>query len=388
MHMDAASEVKSLASLGEGRDRASGGRYREPEPLLLQLGGVAPAATGWLWPRRVPLGRVTLLVGDPGLGKSLLTLDVAARVSRGLAWPDGSGAAVAGRVILLNGEDGVADTIRPRLDALGADADRVEVLRAVMSHVVGGEVPFSLTSHLAALETAVRQWPDTRLVVLDPLSAFLGTAHACDGARVRRLLGSLQLLAERTGVALVGVNHLSKRTQVSMMYRAGGTMAFVAVARSVWAVVPDPAVKERVLLLPVKCNLARRPAGLAYRVVPSPGAPEHPVVEWEPEPVETSLAEAMESGLALRQRRLDAAMVWLEDALANGPQPCQEVERRAREAGLAIVTLRRAKRALGVVAQRQGCGYTWLWRLPEDVSPARAVGAATPIREEAAAVVA
>ncbi|HUT34476.1 MAG TPA: AAA family ATPase [Planctomycetota bacterium] len=355
----------------------------EPEQIISQsqdgtyvamwvddLSQVAPRGVGWLWPGRVPLGKVTLLVGDPGRGKSLLALDMAARISRGVPWPDASGgSAPLGRTVLLSAEDDTADTIRPRLDALGGDPSRVRVVRAVDWEDGHGAEAFSLSRDLVALEAVIRQWSDTRLVILDPVSAYLGGAESYNNADIRRALAPVQDLAERTGVAVVAITHLTKRAGASVIYRAMGSLAFVSAARAVWAAVPDRDVPGRMLLVPVKCNLAGGVTGMAYRIVPHPDDPALPTVVWEPEPVAITADEAM-AALPKPTPREEAAE-WLKQVLSMGPLPSAEVERQAREAGFALMTLRRAKWALGVIPYREGAG--WMCRLPYTPGDAPAV---------------
>jgi len=351
-----------------GHMAASAKVEREAHVWLSDLSRIVPKAVGWLWPSRIPLGKVTLLVGDPGRGKSLLALDMAARISRGGPWPDAaSGSAPLGRAIVLSAEDDTADTIRPRLDALGGDPSRVCVLRAVRWQGTEGELPFSMTRDLPILERVVRQWDDVRLVILDPVSAYLGGAESYNNADIRRVLAPVQTMAERTGVAVVAITHLTKRAGASVIYRAMGSLAFVSAARAVWAAVPDPASKGspqatgRMLLLPVKCNLAGGVTGMAYRIVPHPDNPALPTVVWEPEPVAMTAQEAMD--IMPRPTPRDRAAEWLLTLLAAGPALATEVEERGCKAGFTLVTLRRAKTELGILSCREGTG--WMWRLPD-----------------------
>ena len=332
------------------------------EVWVRDLSQVAPRAVGWLWPNRVPLGKVTLLAGDPGRGKSLLALDMAARVSRGAPWPEsGSGCAPLGRTILLSAEDDEADTIRPRFDALGGDASRVCVLKDVDRYDIDRRGVFSLSHDVAGLEAVIGQWDDVRLVILDPVSAYMGGAESHNNAGIRSVLAPLQALAERTGVAVVAISHLTKRAAASVMYRTMGSLAFVSAARAAWVTVPDRATPGRTLLVPVKCNLASGVTGLAYRIVPHPENPALPTVAWEPEPVALTAEEAMAAPSLTRR---EEAAAWLAGLLSGGPLPCEEVERRAKEAGYSVATLRRAKQELGVEAHRLGFGASCAWSLP------------------------
>jgi len=187
------------------------------------LSQVTPRTVNWLWPGRVPVGKMTLLVGDPGRGKSLLALDMAARLSRGAPWPDacGTGApacattaeggcatscAPLGRTLILSAEDDTWDTIRPRLDALGGDPDRVSVIRAVDREVGHGLEPLSLARDMVVLDAVVRKWSDTRLLILDPVSAYLGGGEG--GTTLKRARRGLGVRVQRQGATGAWLLHL------------------------------------------------------------------------------------------------------------------------------------------------------------------------------------
>jgi len=180
-----------------------------PGPVLHCFADIASKQLHWLWPGRIPLGKLTLLIGDPGLGKSLLTADIASRVSRGTSFPDGA-VCESGSVIFLSAEDDAADTIRPRLDVAGADVFRVHTLDAVRVQLSGGSVTekaFNLETDCTHLESALSQHPDVRLIVIDPLSAYLGGTDSHSNAEIRGLLSPLAALAARCEVAVLAVTH-------------------------------------------------------------------------------------------------------------------------------------------------------------------------------------
>jgi KaiC/GvpD/RAD55 family RecA-like ATPase len=235
--------------------------------VLRCFSDIAPKPLRWLWPGRIPLGKLTLLIGDPGLGKSLLTADIASRITRGTPFPD-SARCESGSVIFLSAEDDPADTIRPRLDAAGADVSCVHTLEAVRVQLTNGsltEKPFNLETDVAALEGAVREHPGVRLIVIDPISAYLGGVDSHSNAEVRGVLARLATLAAQYNVAVLCVTHLRKSAGAAV-YRAVASIAFTAAARAVWAVAPDPEDADRRLLLAVKQNLSADPGGLAFRI--------------------------------------------------------------------------------------------------------------------------
>lgn len=340
-----------------------------PGPVLTRLSDVQPEPIAWLWAGRIALGKLTLIAGDPGLGKSFLLLDTAARVSTGAGWPDRPGERFdPGGVVLLSAEDGVADTIRPRLDAAGADVSRIVALEAV--RMIGdhgrpaGQRLFDLSRDIPALEMAIRSVEDCRLVVIDPVTAYLGGVDSHKNAETRWVLAPLSAIAERHRVAMVAVTHLNKSGGGPAIYRAMGSLAFAAAARAAWAVSKDKDDPRRRLLLPIKNNIAPDTGGLAFRIEPL-GVDGCPVVEWEPDPVNVSADEALSSDRDSDERtERDDAAEWLADLLAHGPRAARDVERDARDAGYSISTVRRAKAVLGVVSRKPAFGGPWEWTLP------------------------
>ena len=336
-------------------------------PVLVRMADVRAERVSWLWPGRIALGKLTLIAGDPGLGKSFLTLDIASRVSTGAGWPDAIGASCSpGGVVLLSAEDDPADTIRPRLDAAGADLSRISVVEAVHSgrRDAGPSVrTFDLSRDLPALEQAIRATLDCRLVVIDPVTAYLGKSDSHNNADIRGLLAPLADLAARHRVAVLGVTHLNKSGAGSAVYRTMGSLAFVAAARAAWAVVADKDDPGRRLVLPIKNNLAPNHGGLAYTFVDSPGH-DQPQLAWEDGTVTISADDALSVERGGERSVVDDAVDWLRELLADGPRAMRDVEEDARGAGYSIAALRRAKAVLGVVSRKPAFGGPWEWSLP------------------------
>ncbi|MCH8164052.1 MAG: AAA family ATPase [Planctomycetes bacterium] len=358
-------EIEDLAALvTEYVPAAEGDQGEGPRPVMVRLSDVQPEPVRWLWPGRIALGKVAIIVGDPGLGKSFITLDMAARISRGTPWPDAqSEANPVGGTVLLSAEDDIADTIRPRLDAAGADVSRIVALRAVQ-HGEGAARMFNLATDLEALERAIRECEDCRLVVVDPITAYLGKIDSHKNADIRGLLAPLAEMAGRLGVAIVAVSHLNKSGTGPAMYRTMGSLAFVAAARAVWAVTKDKEDPTRRLVLPVKNNLAPDKGGLAYSLLnDDDGIPR---VFWDAEPVSMTADEALNDDGEDERSEREAAAEWLRDALAAGPMPAKDVKGEAKENSIAERTLKRAKKDIGAEARRLGFGQgaTWYWALP------------------------
>jgi hypothetical protein len=341
-------------------------------PVITCMADVMPEPVKWLWPNRIAIGKLTILSGDPGLGKSFITLDLAARVSKGTYWPDCTGSSnVAGGVVLLSAEDDLADTIRPRLDAAGANVNRINALTAVKRIDPGTrricEDGFNLAVDLQALEQAILKVDNCRLVVVDPITAYLGKADSYKNSEMRALLAPLSELASRHGVAVVAVSHLRKGDGPAM-YRTMGSMAFVAAARAAYAVTKDkddPSGVRR-LVLPIKNNLGNDQTGLAYSLDSTFSLNRQPVVRWEPEPVEISADEALRPRPQERDEdsgELGEANRWLLGILADGPVAAKVIMEKARKDGISKRTLDRAKKQANVIAAKGGFKVGWTWCL-------------------------
>ena len=314
--------------------------------LLEGYSEIKPANVDWLWQDRIALGKLTIISGDPGLGKSYLSLSIAATVSTGAKFPDGA-PCCQGEVIVATCEDGPADTIRPRLDCMGADVSKVYHLHGVED---GKKVQIlQLDRHIDALRECLETHPEVRLIIVDPISAFMGDTDSHKNAEVRTVLGPLATLAEQHNVAVVGINHLSK-AQGRALYRSMGSLAFVAAARAAWAVMADPDDDERRLFLLLKNNLAN-PSGLAFRI-------ENGAVVFENTPVLISVDD-----LDPDETPREEARSWLKATLSE-PIAASKVLKSAKVDGISERTLRRAKKEMKVESV-QFAGE-WVWALPSD----------------------
>ncbi|WP_437202243.1 AAA family ATPase [Planctomicrobium sp. SH664] len=368
-----------LTTALEGTDLQVGGRGASAsqstcEPLILRLSDVQPELIQWLWPGRIPGGKLTLISGDPGLGKSLLTADLAARVSAGSCWPDGEDLREAGGIVILSAEDDPADTIRPRLDAAGADCSRISLLKGIsqVDKKSGKSVqrPVSLQTDLDAIGAAVERTADCRMVIVDPINAYLGGVDNHKDTELRTVLTPLCELARKTGVAIVAVSHLNKSSGSPAIYRTMGSIGYVAAARVVWLVTKDPndLSGRRRLMLPAKANLAPDTGGMAFGVKTSFGG--QPILAWEEALISATADEILGQREDKRASKASPALTeaaeWLRGQLTAGPRPAQELIDGAKGDGIKEATLRRAKEKLNVLATREGFGEAgkWVWMLP------------------------
>jgi hypothetical protein len=319
----------------------------------------------WLWPGRIPLGKLSIFAGDPGLGKSYLTLDLSARISLGAAWPD-QGNSPQGNVLIISAEDGLEDTIRPRLELLEADLRRIHAISTIVRQG-DKEVAFSLAEHLSQLEQAIVQHR-TVLLVLDPILAFTGKrTDTYKSSEVRAVLAPLATMADRTGCAVLAVLHLNKRSgEMNSIYRITASLDFAAAARSVLVVGKHPEDPNRRVLAPVKTNLSAMPPSLAFRFTEDGTFYWDGLVELDANAVLAPPARGdTDEKFALRD-----AEHFLLTVLGEGWAESRQVLKEAKDSGISERTLRRAKEDLGVVSKREGIegkrgGGRWYWRLPE-----------------------
>lgn len=331
----------------------------QPRICLIPLELIQPVALEWLWEGRIPKGKLSVVAGDPGLGKSYLTLYMAAVLSRGGEWPDGSRAARE-NVLIVSAEDDPADTIRPRLDKLGADPGHIWLIDGVKND--GPEImrPFSLRMDLALLQEAITD-TSAGMVIVDPLNAFLGGIDSHKAAEVRGVLSPLAHVAGETRASLVCVHHLNKGTSANALYRASGSLDFVAAARIVHGVAPDPDIEGRRVFVPVKCNIAGMPAGIGFRV-------GEDGITFDKLPVTIDAAAAFTSRAVDHGERSEReqAADFIRGELAGGAQPVSVLLAQAEVYGFSQKTIRRASGEVGVKRFKQGYQGAWYWQLRGD----------------------
>ena len=334
---------------------------------VTRLSDVEPREVSWLWPNKIAIGKLTMIAGDPGLGKSFLTCDFAARVSTGQTWPDGSGKAPIGSMIMLNCEDELEDTIRPRLDAADADSSRIVSIDAIESTSPDGrtERMLDLSRDVEHLESIAKELGDCRLIVIDPISAYLGKTDSHKNADVRSVLAPLSQLAIKLKCAIVAITHLRKG-EGAAIYRTMGSLAFVAAARAAWAVCKDPDDPDGRLFMPVKNNIAADSSGLRFRI-DNVGRLGQPAVSWSADPV-TGLVDDLMNGDRKdgAVSKLQEAENWIFEYLGDEEKPSKDLLDDAKEFGISSVTLRRAFRRMGGKPKKTGMEGGWVWKLPED----------------------
>lgn len=332
---------------------------------IVRLSDVRPETVGWFWPGRIPLGKLTILDGDPGLGKSAITVDIAARATRGDTMPDGTVSDVVGPsdVVIVTIEDGLGDTVRPRLDAAGGDPTRVTAIVGIGDD----QRPIAIPDDVLAIEEVVRD-RQARLVILDPLMGLLSAeVNAYRDQDVRRALAPLAQMAERLSTAVLVVRHPTKAGGANAVHRGGGSIGIIGAARSGLFVVKDPDDPSEVqrVLAASKSNLGPPLPSFAFHIEPAENGSI--TVAWDG-PSEHSANQLLALAADGEERRsaLEEALHFLRDALSEGPRPTVDVLREAHQHGLTDPTLRRARKQLDIESKREGFGKEgkWLLALP------------------------
>jgi len=300
-----------------------------PRLSVIRLSDVQPERVRWLWPGRIPAGKLVTLDGDPGLGKSTLALEFAATITTGGTWPDRSVCAFPGAVILLSAEDGLADTVRPRLDAASADATRVHAVQGVT--MADGSLRPPTLADVNELTELVTE-TSARLLVIDVLMAYLpsGTDSHKD-QDIRRVLSRLSAMADATGCTILLLRHLNKAKGGDPMYRGGGSIGIVGAARAGMLVARDPDDDNVRVLASTKSNLGPEPEALRYQLV---DADSHGVAQVQWLGISTHNARALlaDHGDGEDRPERDGAAAWLTDYLTEHTKaPSKDVKVAARK---------------------------------------------------------
>lgn len=341
-----------------------------PSVRLIRGDAVTLEPVRWLWPGFLPAGMLTIIGGAPGCGKTTIALSLAAIVTRGSTWPDGSRCTKAGDVMIWSGEDGHAVTAA-RLHAAGADMARVHFIDGV----TGESEAFDPGRDMALLEQTAEGLPAVRLLILDPIvSAVAGDSHK--GAEVRRSLQPVVTLGQRLGCAVLGITHFSKGTAGrDPVERVTGSIAFAALARVVLVAAkvkaePSDDGEPRRVLMRAKSNVGPDDGGFAYSLerVEVAHEVEGQRVCWM-EPLQGTARELLAEAETDPENEdgTTAAGVdgFLRGLLQEGPQSAKCIKGDADGAGYAWRTVQRSADRMGVERRKEGMKGGWVWALDE-----------------------
>jgi archaellum biogenesis ATPase FlaH len=329
-------------------------KKKQWKPEVITLSDVTPEDVDWRWIDRMPIGKLVIMQGDPEQGKSMLALEIASRISNGQAIPPDVGMFDPQKVLLLSAEDGLADTIVPRLKAMGADLDNIKVIPSVRSE--DEKRTLDLSQDVAILDELLAQ-EVYGLIIIDPISAYTPNLDNNKG-NVRALLAPLAELVDRHKVTLMVIRHLTKNEQVKLAYRGKGAIDYEAAARVVMTVAKNPENEDERIVVTTKNNLAPHAPAMAYKISRQESGSVQ--FDWIGESDVTG-QQLMSSGSEEDRTRLNETMEFLVDLLQEngGAMPQQQVIRETKSMGFSDATVRRAKDRLGISSARQGAHWEW-----------------------------
>lgn len=313
---------------------------------LINMDEVTTVPVKWLWKPYIPLGKITIIQGDPGEGKTTLALAVAAALSCGEMLPGDTEPREPMNIIYQTAEDGLADTIKPRLEAANADCSHILVI---------DESKEELSMIDERIEEAIRL-TQTKLVILDPIQAYIGANVDMHRANeIRPVMAKLGRIAETYGCAVVLIGHMNKASGQKCAYRGLGSIDILAVARSLLIVGKLKNEPSKRVMSHAKSSLAQNGQSLVFQIN------EHSGLEWCGT-IDLTADQFLEDG-GTSVSKLESAKQFLLDILADGAKSQKEIQSAAEEMDFGNRTLKSAKTALGVKSIKIGEG--WLWQLPE-----------------------
>jgi RecA-family ATPase len=323
---------------------------------------IKPEHVEWLVDQSFPLGMLAVIGGQPGLGKSQISINLAAGVTKGKGLPGTGSFNNLGSVIILANEDDAARTIRPRLDAAGADISKVHIVEGVARE--GSDVDmFQLDLDITDLRERALQIGDVKLIIIDPPSAYLGTkVDSYKDSDVRRVLMPLGTLAQDTGAMILLIVHLNKRTDGGAQQRFSGSTAWTAAPRVGFMVAEDPLTKQR-FMLPVKNNIGDDRLGYQYHIAEKlihygGQTFKSSYVVWD-QTTNRSVAELLSPPKPNKQDAVGVAKGFLADELAAGSLAVDEIQAAAKAAGISWSSVLRAKSTMLITSEKVGSGWTW-----------------------------
>jgi len=332
----------------------------------------------WLWKGKIARGKVIILAGHPGLGKSQATASIAAIVSIGGLWPVDRTHCEQAKVVFLSAEDDAADTIRPRLEASGADLSQVVIIDAdPVLDKNNTRRSFNLKTDILRLGIMLEELGNVGLVVIDPITAYLGETESHKNAEIRALLAPLSDLAAKYGAAILCVSHLNKNSGSDPLMRVTGSLAFVAAARAAFLITKDSENPTRRLFLPLKNNVGNDQSGLAFSIQSKEVKSQEENIEtscviWESQVVTITADQAMSAGNSNEVTTIDEATVWLRDLLKDESTGVnrRDIMKAAEAMGFKERTIYHAKRNLGVKVTQFGFGKekNSRWSLDESIN--------------------
>jgi RecA-family ATPase len=302
----------------------------------------------WLWYPYLPYGKLSIIQGDPGCGKSTLMMHLIACITSGKSLPNGT-IIQPHNVIYQCSEDSIADTIRPRLEKAGADCSRVAYINEdLFGFSIDDEIVRNTIIKLKA-----------KLLVIDPFQAYLGDADLSNAMSMRKVLRRLSMWASQYDCAIVLVGHLNKKSSSKELYRGLGSIDVAAAARSVLQIDTDEEDDEVRILRHVKSSLAPKGKDTFFKIT------NNSLIEWTEKemPTEQSGNQSIEKVQILKTDKQTEIAERIKDLLADGPQNSKEMVEQLSLLGVSKRTIMSVKGILGIQSKR--IDGTWFWCLPE-----------------------
>lgn len=340
---------------------------RQNRLVLVRASQIECTPINWLWPQRIVGDGLTIITGPVGISKSLISVDVAGRVTTGGKWPDGTGHATQGSVLLFGAEDDAGKVVVPRLMAAGADLDRVHVCQGTaMAGDDNEPAAVILERHIGELRAALDEIADCRLIVFDPLPDYIN-ADENKSAEVRAALVPLARLAQEKNVAVVAILHQNKKNDLTTVQRISGSGAFAQIARVVLSIGTHPedvdkeTGKRRVMIVS-KNNYGERDVGQAYEIETL--ANDQPGIVWQAGTITMNADEIARrpTGGQEHESKRGEAVDALREMLAFGEKNAGAVTEGLQDAGFGRRQIDHAAKALNVIKRKTSDG--WCWRLP------------------------
>lgn len=317
-------------------------------------------AIDWLWKDRIAKGKITMFAGEGGIGKSTLLLYLASLITTGGTFPVDKQVFQEGNVVILSAEDDAADTMVPRLKASKANLERIFFLEGTKKYDLDGNEFFSsitLDKDISKIDNMICRIGSVELLIIDPISAYLGEINDHSNSEVRVMLARLKKIAEKRNCSIILNTHLSKTngaSKSSASNRVMGSVAYVNASRSTYLISRDPEdPKNKRLFVPVKNNLAPDGTGFAYKIKPviSDGF-ESTTVEFFDEIVNETANEILDENASENKIAKQEAIEFLLDFLSTGCKSFNEIKRASEERMIARTTLKRAKDELNIVTEQ------------------------------------
>lgn len=315
----------------------------------------------WLWHKRIALGKISMIAGEPGLGKSQITAYLASQVSNGSKWPDTDINSPQGNAIILSAEDDPSDTIKPRLMAIGADLKQCHCIQSAKQ---GNKKSFCLDKDLERLEKLMNKIGNVKLIIIDPLSAYLGKVDSHRDSEIRAVLSVLSDVASKSNTAIILISHLNKGEKTSPINRVIGSIGAPAASRAVYMVMKDTEKPETRYILPVKNNIGNDKDGFSYHIE---GVDLELGIETSRIIFDEGLIDAHKILLGIEQNDYKTSTVagdFLLDILKDGAVLKSIIDEEAEGAGISKSALMRAKKKLYIKHKKLGYKEGWEWSLP------------------------